>query len=177
MKIVTPKQAAIFLVSAGIAVQGGCASGPSPESRRANSLLDGGLVILAPAGLLLASFDRDGDAKVSASELEAGIERSFKLADADANGILRRLELDAWRERVLGDVGRTPAGAAFDTDFDGLISAQEFGQALRDTASRIDANQDGVVEFGELAFDRGLLDMPSRSRGEDRDPLTRPPPG
>lgn len=154
---------------------GACASGPTPDSRRANDLLDGGMVVLAPAGLLFASFDRDGSAQVDREELAAGIAASFGRADTDGNGSLRRLELDDWRAAVLGDVGRTPAGSAFDVDFDGLISRQEFERALSDAASRIDANQDGRLDFAELAFSRGLLEPAERPRNELTQVRRRPP--
>jgi hypothetical protein len=82
---------------------------------------------------------------------------SFASADADQSGALRIIEVDAWRERVLGDADRPPPASAFDVNFDGTVTEAEFGEALERLARELDADKDGVLSFAELAIDAALL--------------------
>jgi hypothetical protein len=146
---------------------GGCVS---PAQGRGGAgegaVLQGSRVLLAPGGLLFAAYDADGDGSVSEAEREAGVSMSFARADVDRSGGLRIIELDAWRERVLGAADRPPSASAFDINFDGNVTPEEFSGALERLAAELDTNGDGDVGFDELALNAALLGPgPTGGRG------------
>jgi len=105
---------------------------------------------LIPAGLLYASFDTDGDYAVSRAEVDAGVLRSFEIADKNSNGTVSLVELAAWRKAVLGSLDLMPGNTQFDKNFDNQIEASEFQTVLLDLFTGFDRNENGELEFSEM---------------------------
>ena len=103
-----------------------------------------------PAGLLYASFDTDGSYAVSQAELSAGIKRSFARADANGNTRVSLVELESWREVVLGSRDRLPGNTQFDKNFDSQIDSAEFKAVLTGLFRSFDANKNDALEFSEM---------------------------
>ena len=127
---------------------------------------------VTPAGVLIAGFDSDGDARTSRDELRAGTTRSFGLADGNKDGKLTLIELSNWSTTWLGDASALPGRFDFDRNADDNISPAEFAAELDRRFVRFDADKDDIVIRGEL------LQLPQRApqrRGEDRLQLPVPP--
>src|SRR5690606_19214033 len=127
-----------------------CASGASrdPDDRRSRPRDQG----LRPAGLLLASFDSDGDYRIAPAELEAGIGRAFASADTDDDGAVSLIELGDFRARAFGAREALPGPFTFDANQDGAVSRAEFAAALNATAADHMA-ADGAIPFSALVTD------------------------
>lgn len=129
---------------------------------------------LIPAGLLYASFDRDGDYAASRAELEAGITRSFAAADSNSNGTLSLVELANWREMILGSRDVLPGNTQFDKNFDSQISLAEFTITLTGLFESFDRNENGQLEFNEMTQEAPQARRPE-SQQRERTPLARQP--
>lgn len=105
---------------------------------------------LAPAGLVFASFDTDGDYAISQTELGNGITTAFARADSNGNGRLSLVELDRWRGGALGSLDKLPGNTQFDRNFDSAVTAREFTDVLSRIAKRLDRDKDGMLQFSEL---------------------------
>ena len=120
---------------------------------------------VTPAGVLIAGFDADGDARTGRDELRAGTTRAFGLADGNKDGKLSLIELSNWSTTWLGDASALPGRFDFDRDADDSISPAEFAAELERRFVRFDVDKDDVVVRGEL------LQLPQRApqrRGQDR---------
>lgn len=105
---------------------------------------------IAPAGLLFASFDQNGDYQIDSAEIDSGIAAAFARADKNANGIVSLVELDRWRISALGSLDLLPGNTQFDRDFNSSVTAAEFDDVLRRTSIRLDADDDLLLSFSEL---------------------------
>lgn len=153
-----------------IAFAAAAAAAPPPPGAPPPSTFIGRSV--TPAGVLIAGFDADGDARTSRDELRAGTTRSFGQADGNMDGKLSLIELSNWSTIWLGDRSALPGRFDFDRDADDSISPVEFAAELDRRFVRFDADKDGIVIRGEL------LQSPQRSpwrRGDERLPPPKPP--
>ena len=105
---------------------------------------------IAPAGLMFASFDSDGDYRISRTEANAGIAAAFIAADKNNNGTLSLVEVDIWRERALGSLDLLPGNTQFDRDFNAVVTRAEFTEVLTRTGARLDKDENSVLDFSEL---------------------------
>ena len=135
------------------------------ETPRAERI-DGIVSILAPAGLLFASFDTNGDYVIRDTEFSDGAALAFSRADGDKSGGLSLIELQKWREMVLGSLDAQPGNGSFDSNFDSLVTLSEFQDALGFEYERSDKNGDGVVNFAEMLRVRDMSQRRSRGGGE-----------
>lgn len=110
----------------------------------------GPMTLLAPAGLLIASFDTNGDYQISRAEFDVGYEKSFTRIDRDKNNKLTLIEIESWREKALGSKDARPSAMYFEGNFDQVISRKEFETAFETLFTNADKNDDERVEFGEL---------------------------
>jgi hypothetical protein len=103
-----------------------------------------------PAMVMLAGFDRDGDTRVTRTEFESGIDRSFKSGDRDGDGTMSLLELGPWSQMWLGNAFALPGLYDFDRDEDDKISSAEFRAEFTRRFDALDADKDGALTRSEL---------------------------
>lgn len=145
--------AAVLLAAAALSACASGGRGPGPD-RRAGGPEDGmergpqGRIVV-PGGLLLASFDADGDYRVTPAEVEAGAARAFLAADADGDGAVTPIELSAWREVAFGSATALPGRFTYDADQNGAITETEFAAALHGIADGL-ADETGAAPFAAL---------------------------
>ena len=132
---------------------------PNKKLEQRGERIEGPVSAIAPAALLIASFDRNFDYTISAPEIEAGLTQTFTSADKDKSGHLTMMELQNWRRAALGDVDAQPVFLAFDKDFDQRISKAEFDKVLRRTIERADKDENGEIMFSDLIR---VFEMPRR---------------
>lgn len=87
---------------------------------------------LKPGGGLLASFDRDGDGRISEGELERGIERAFIDADASGDGVLTAIEQQKWAASLPTRDDSLANPVRFDPNLDRQVSFREFSSVISD---------------------------------------------
>lgn len=105
---------------------------------------------LVPGGVLIASFDANGDGVISPEELREGIAAAFAEADANGDGELTALEQQAWAAAmpVRDDTLANPV--RFDPNLDRIVTYAEFYTVVMQlAASYQDAS--GNVSLASLA--------------------------
>ena len=117
-----------------------------------------------PAAMLIATFDADGDARVTRAELDAGARRTFEAIDTGGTGALGYIAFADWAERFLGDRNALPSPFETDRDGDNRITLPELQAKLGEFFTRYDRDKDGVVTRAEL------LTIRARAFGDDRMP-------
>lgn len=114
-----------------------------------------GVKVVAPGALVFASFDRNGDGKVTVAEIEAGAEISFAAADRNGDGVITGFEQTDWAAAMGSGHDVMSNAMTFDIDLDRAVTKAEFLAGLKRIAGQIQPN-------GDLTFADLLL------------PLTRP---
>ncbi len=112
-------------------------------------------VVVEPVGMMLAGFDRDGDARTSRAEAEAGIARSFTEV-AKGQPTIGYIAYADWAERWLGDRAALPGPFEVDRDNDNRISLAELQDRIAAIFTRIDRNGDGALTRAELLTIRSM---------------------
>ncbi|MGN7998492.1 EF-hand domain-containing protein [Sphingomonas sp. 22176] len=107
-------------------------------------------VIAEPVALLIAGFDSDGDARVTRTEFDAGLKRSFDSADTAHTGSLSYIAYSDWSLRWMGDRNTLPSPFEIDRDGDNKVSWAELQDRFALIWTRFDKNKDGVIERSEL---------------------------
>ncbi len=108
---------------------------------------------------ILRAADTNGDGQLTKAEARAAREAGFNRADANGDGFVTQEERTA-RSAGKGK-GRGGAGGGGDTDGDGKISRAEFMDARYPAFERFDANNNDVLDAGEL---EALRNMAGRRR-------------
>lgn len=133
-------------------------------------------ILVEPVAMLIATFDGepDGgtdevrDGYVERSEINAGLERTFKLADPANSGKLRYLAYSDWALRWLGDRAALPSPYEVDRDNDDAVTLVE----LQDHFSRLFARYD---KDGDKKISRAeLLTFRARPVDDGKKPAGRP---
>ncbi|WP_231725973.1 MULTISPECIES: EF-hand domain-containing protein [unclassified Sphingomonas] len=106
-------------------------------------------VVVEPVGMLIATFDRDGDAVVTPDELDTGVGATFT-ASARGAGDIGYIQFADWAERWLGDRTALPGPFEVDRDQDNRITLAELQGRMREIYARIDADKDQRVTRKEL---------------------------
>ncbi|HEY0105016.1 MAG TPA: EF-hand domain-containing protein [Rhizomicrobium sp.] len=106
-------------------------------------------VNLISAKATLASFDSDGDGKVTRRELEAGLRQRFWQADANRDNRLDPDEVAAANQRMI-DLSHSDAIPLIDWNHDGTVDFDEFASGLRSLFDDLDANGDDQVTADEF---------------------------
>ncbi|NNC38059.1 MAG: hypothetical protein EX271_05730 [Acidimicrobiales bacterium] len=125
-------------------------------------LPSGAVTTLNTAGLLIASFDKDGDLVVNVEEYGGGRDANFMMADGDGNGAISLIELQGWRLHALGSLDASPSNMAFDRNFDQTISRVEFDEMFGHIFETHDVNADRELAFSELMR---VIEIPDRRSG------------
>ncbi|MEE2879561.1 MAG: EF-hand domain-containing protein [Pseudomonadota bacterium] len=100
---------------------------------------------LKPGGGLLASFDTNGDGRISEDELNLGIERAFVEADANGDGVLTAIEQQQWAADLPTRDDSLANPVRFDPNLDRRVSFQEFSSVITDLSR--DYRGDGHAEL------------------------------
>lgn len=141
----------MFSLLACAALAAGCASHsrirmaaePDPQSG----------YMAEPSAIFLVGLAK-GDATLTRAGLVAATESSWKDADADGDGVVRSLELQAWRRAWFGTEDGWPGLFHFDQSADGAIDRREFREGLAAIFDGADADKDSVITRAELLTER-----------------------
>ncbi|CAM3744528.1 hypothetical protein LIHA111178_06410 [Litorimonas haliclonae] len=106
-------------------------------------------------------MDTDGQAGLTKTELEAGIEKEWKGLNSGAK--VSAIDYGNWALSVMGSSEVMPNFLSFDSNFNGGMTKTEFRNGLRNEFARADENEDGIVSREELTYS---ITMPRR--GNDR---------
>lgn len=115
---------------------------------------------LVPGGVLIVSFDTNGDGVITQEELREGISAAFSQADANGDGQISALEQQAWAASlpVRDDTLANPV--RFDPNLDRIVTYEEFYTVILQLAATY---QDGA---GNIAV--AGLTAPDKPEKEDR---------
>ena len=117
---------------------------------------------LKPGGGLLASFDADGNDRISDAEIQAGIALAFEAADANGDGELTAIEQQEWAANLPTHDDSLANPVRFDPNLDRRVSFAEFSNVIVNLST--DYRKDG---HDELRL--GSLRAPKEER-DDRFP-------
>lgn len=106
-------------------------------------------VIAEPVALMIAAFDRDGDARVTRAEFDAGLRHSFDSMNP-RDGALGYIAFSDWAERWMGDRNTLPSPFETDADGDNRITFDELSARFDAIFTRFDKDKDGVLTRKEL---------------------------
>jgi hypothetical protein len=135
---------------------------PGPQTQPAAT------VMAEPVAMMIAAFDRDGDAKVTRAEFDAGLRHSFDSIDTRKTGSLGYIGFSDWSERWLGDRNTLPSPFETDRNGDNRISWDELAARFELLFTRFDANKDGSLARTELLTLRPqMFDRDPRRRGRN----------
>lgn len=145
-------------------------------------------ILVEPVAMLIATFDgepdggTDGerDGYVERTEMNAGIERTFRLSDAAHAGKLRYIAYGDWALRWLGDRAALPSPYEVDRNGDDAITLDELQDHFSRLFARYDTNGDKRISRAELlTFRARPVDdgkTPPKPDGKPGDrPRGRPP--
>ena len=122
-------------------------------------------MVVEPVGMLLATFDADGDGRTTRAEMQAGVRRTFATIDTGRTGKLGYIAFADWAERWLGDRNALPSPFETDADGDNQITEVELEAQLGRTFDRLDRNHDGVLTRAELLTIRAQTGERGPGRG------------
>ncbi len=124
--------------------------GPPGGGGRAGASLDRQTQYARPVGLLFVSFDIDNDLLISRAEFDAGVAREWRRLDANENGESSGFEALDWAKAVLGNADAEPSRVSLDSDFNGIITQDEFRSGLSRLFVELDHNGDNQLDRSEL---------------------------
>lgn len=107
-------------------------------------------MVVEPVAMMIATFDRDGDAMVDRAELAEGVAASFAAIDTAHTGRLRYIAFADWAERFLGDRNALPSPFEVDRNNDDAITLDELQDQFSRLFARYDANGDHRISRAEL---------------------------
>ena len=115
---------------------------------------------LVSGGVLIISFDANGDGVISPEELREGISAAFAEADANGDGQISALEQQAWAASfpVRDDTLANPV--RFDPNLDRIVTYEEFYTVILQLAAPY---QDGAGNIAAAG-----LTAPDKPEKEDR---------
>lgn len=135
----------LLVLTAAAAALSACASMEPPRGRGADAAPT---VFLPFEAVLQVIYDSNGDRRVSRAEAAAGAAQSFSTADADKDGALRPMELQAWCAAEFGEPSAFTA-MAFGLMPDQPVPRAAFVTGLSDMIMR-HAGPDGTVGRGDM---------------------------
>ncbi|TWI05981.1 EF hand domain-containing protein [Luteimonas cucumeris] len=113
------------------------------------------------------SMDADGDGRITATEHAAGAKAMFERMDANRDGIVTSVEMDASHAAKKQD-GKARSGMssadkikAVDTNNDGRLSAAEHEAGAKAMFSKMDTDKDGSVSAAEMKAGHAAMDKDS----------------
>ncbi|WP_375396957.1 EF-hand domain-containing protein [uncultured Sphingomonas sp.] len=125
-------------------------------------------LVVEPVAMMIATFDADGDGRVTRDELARGVRRSFAAIDTANSGTLGYIAFSDWALRWLGDRNALPSPYEVDTDGDDRITLSELEARFATIFVRLDKDRDEVLTRAELLTIRGDLRTGSPGNGKAR---------
>ena len=107
-----------------------------------------GVKVVAPGALVFATFDRNGDGRVTVAEIEAGAGVSFAVADRNGDGVITGFEQTDWAAAMGSGHDVMSNAMTFDIDLDRSVTKTEFVAGLKRIAGQIQPN--GDLTFADL---------------------------
>jgi hypothetical protein len=149
------------LAACGVAFAAACASGSSGRRGDRNEPVR---ALMSADVMMFIGFDADDDLSVSAAEVDAGVNREFARADANADGALGPIEFQNWSNSVLGGAQLGPFRLDFDRNVDNSITRQEFETEIRGRVRDYDEDENGTLARSEFIRLVGQARPPSQPR-------------
>ncbi|MEH3038239.1 MAG: EF-hand domain-containing protein [Sphingomonas adhaesiva] len=144
--------------------------GPQPAQPQTPATM-----VVEPVAMMIATFDRDGDALVDRSEMLAGVRASFEAVDTARTGRLRYIAFADWAERFLGDRNALPSPFEVDRDSDGQITLEELQDQFSRLFARYDKDGSKTISRAELVTYRtGPVDARGPTAGRRPEPKEAP---
>lgn len=131
-----------------------------PDGRFGATMMVEAGPVATPVALFFTSLDKNADRMLSRAELRAGVAAEWSVIGTD--GGLRALQFADWSKLVLGSADAHPTYVAFDNNFDGRISQEEFLACFEREFRMRDKDGDGGLSRAELLS----TIMPRRSGGQ-----------
>lgn len=157
-----------LLAAGGLAAVTACSSGPTSSSLARNDPIRS---IMSADVMMLVSFDTDGDLSITTAEVDAGLDREFRRADANGDGSLAPIEFSNWSTLVLGGGQMGPYRLDFDRNVDNTITREEFDTEIRARVHDYDADGSGTLSRAEFI----RLVGQARPPAPPRRPVVLPP--
>lgn len=108
--------------------------------------------VARPVALLFSGTDTNGDMVVSLAEANAALAAEWATL-SDGEDDVSVLRLSDWLLKALGSPDAQPSTVAFDTNFDGQVTREEFEIRLGAEFDKLDASKDRTLQRSELVFD------------------------
>jgi hypothetical protein len=108
------------------------------------------VLVVEPVAMMIATFDADGDGRVTRDEMHKGVARSFAAIDTANAGKLGYIVFSDWAQKWLGDPNALPAAYETDTDSDNQITLVELQAKFDQIFARLDKDKDGALTRAEL---------------------------
>jgi hypothetical protein len=109
-----------------------------------------GVKRVSPGALLLASFDRNYDGKVSRAEITSAAPGVFAVVDANKDGKITGFEQTDWAASV-GSQGEILGNSTmFDTNLDRVVTQEEFLKGLLRLADEVMGPSAAEIAFADL---------------------------
>ena len=165
-------QKLIVAFAAGSLLLSACATKPErrgpPQDRQGQGPARSSGTFVKPVGLLFAGMDKNGDAIVTRSELDAGIQAEWSDFERNPSAAY----FSTWSVKKLGSTDAFPTFLMFDKNINGVVSAEEFSERLQIEFRQADKNSDGRLERSEMlvafAAPRGQSKPQGREDGKKR---------
>ena len=107
-------------------------------------------MMVEPIAMLIATFDANGNARITRAEMAAGVKRTFNAIDTDRKGSIGYIQYSDWAQTYLGDRNALPSPFEVDTNHDNRITLAELQAEFDQTFARLDTDHDGVLTHAEL---------------------------
>lgn len=107
-------------------------------------------MVVEPVAMLIATFDADGDARMTREEVTAGVRASFAAFDPAGTGTMRYIAFGDWAQLFLGDRHALPSPYDVDRDHDDQVTLDEMQRQFSRLFARYDRDRDGAITRAEL---------------------------
>ena len=108
------------------------------------------ILVVEPVAMMIATFDTDGDGRVTRDEMRKGVAKSFAAIDTGNTGKLGYIAFSDWAQKWLGDPNALPSAYETDSDSDNQITLAELEAKFDQIFTRLDKDKDGVLTRSEL---------------------------